>query len=68
MKLESKGDITHSEVRVIYNAVRDFFVTAADYAISHLPVEDELIRNAQFLNFDNREKSMFSEVEYFVRR
>lgn len=67
-KLEDEGDISHREVRIFYNAVRDFFVTAVDYAISHLPFQDELIRNAQFLKFDSRETSMFSQVEYFVQR
>lgn len=67
-KLEEEGDITHREVRLFYNGVCDFFTTAADYAISHLPLKDELIHNARFLNFEKRETSFFSQVEYFVHR
>ena len=67
-KLEDEGDITHQEFRVFYNGVRDFLRTAADYALNNLPIKDELLQNAGFLNFEKRELSCFSQVEYFVHQ
>ena len=41
---------------------------AAEYAISNLPLHDETLKSAQFLNFDSRETAIFSHVQHFVRR
>ena len=64
-KLEVESDISH---RVFHHAVRDFLTKAADYALSNLPVHDEIFKSAGCLNFEKREISSFSQVEYFVHR
>ena len=58
-KLEDEGDITHREVRVFHNAVRNFLTTAADYALSNLPIKDKLLQNAGFLNFEKKRNVIF---------
>lgn len=67
-KMLDEGDISQSEVRLFYEGVRSFYVTAMNYAINNLPMKDELLKNAQFLNFSSRDSSTFSQVEYFVQR
>ena len=67
-KLLDEGDISDRQVKTFYNAVRQFYERAAEYAISNLPLHNETLKSAQFLNFDSRETAMFSHVEHFVRR
>ena len=67
-KLEDEGDITATERRKFYQAVREFYITAVEYALKNLPLKDEVLENAHFLNFQTRETSLFSQVEFFVTR
>ena len=55
-------------MKVFYQAVRGFYYTAAEYALANLPLTDEVLQNASFLNFEKREIALFSQVEFFVRR
>ena len=41
---------------------------SATYALSHLPFEDELLTNAQFVDMMRRSDSYFEQVQYFVER
>lgn len=67
-KLLNDGDIGQEEVTKFYGGVRLFYEKAFNYAIENLPLKNELLKNAQFLNFNLRDKSTFSQVEYFVQR
>ena len=49
-------------------AVRSFYTTAVDYARKNLPLTDSVLENAAFVNFEAREVSFFSQVEFFVNR
>ena len=60
-KLEDEGDITAAERR-------KFYITAVEYALKNLPLKYEELENAYFLNFQTRETSLFSQVEFFVTR
>lgn len=51
-----------------YHGVRDFSETAAEYSLKHLPLDDELLQNACFLNFDKRLDADVLQAEYFVQR
>ena len=53
-------------MKTFYNAVRQFYERAAEYAISNLPLHDETLKSAQFLNFDSRETAMFLHVLPFI--
>jgi len=50
-QLEQDGDISPTQVKVFYQAVRGFYYTAAEYALANLPLTDEVLQNASFLNF-----------------
>ena len=39
-----------------------------DYAIENLPLNDTLLKNAEFVNFSKREQATISQVVYFVTR
>ena len=44
------------------------YVRAMEYATKNLPLNDELLKNARFLDFHSRESASISQVEYFVNR
>lgn len=67
-RLEENGDISPTEVHTFYRAVREFYHTAATYALAHLPLKDELVKRSQFANFKTRESANFSYVAFFVGR
>ena len=58
-KLLDEGDISDRQVKTFYNAVRQFYERAAEYAISNLPLHDETLKSAQFLNFDSEKQLCF---------
>ena len=68
LKMENDGDISPRQVKVFYEAVREFYTTATKYALANLPFKDELLQSASFVQFENREKAVFSQVEYFIAR
>lgn len=67
-KLLEDGDISAEEQSRFYRSVRAFYTTAMDYGIKHLPLSDDLLEKANFINFSSRENSFFSDVEFFVER
>lgn len=67
-KLLEDGDIDPVQQSKFYRSVRAFYVRSMEYAIKNLPLKDDLLKNAKFVNFHGRESSSFSEVEYFVER
>ena len=43
-------------------------VCATSYALSHLPLDDEILHNAQFVDVQKRLQADFTRVSYFVVR
>lgn len=39
-----------------------------EYALSHLPIDDPVLVNAEFVKFEDRESSSLSMPQYFVER
>lgn len=66
--LVDNGDVAPQKAVKFYRGVRDFFETAADYSLKHLPLDDELLQNASFLSFDKRLDADVLQAEYFVER
>uniref|UniRef100_A0A1X7UKB6 HAT C-terminal dimerisation domain-containing protein n=1 Tax=Amphimedon queenslandica TaxID=400682 RepID=A0A1X7UKB6_AMPQE len=62
------GLVTRSLLRKLHDEVTSQIDKAAKYAISNLPLHDETLLSAQFLNFDTRETAIFSQVEHFLNR
>ena len=67
-QLLEEGDISPHQITVFYQAVREFYTTAVEYALSHLPFKDEVLENAQFAHFQSREAASVSQVLFFVSR
>ena len=67
-QLFDDGDISEAQRNTFYKSVRAFYVRAMEYATSNLPLNDELLKNARFLDFHSRESASISQVEYFVNR
>ena len=66
--LTEEGDISLAQQSTFYKSVRAFYVPALEYAISNLPLKDDSLENAWFLNFHRRESANLTEVKYFVKR
>ncbi|KAL5477399.1 hypothetical protein EMCRGX_G002180 [Ephydatia muelleri] len=41
---------------------------AMNYALKNLPINDPMLINATFVNYDTKDDATFSQVEYFVQR
>lgn len=67
-KLRDEGDISQTQQSTFYKSVKAFYARALEYAISNLPLKDDLLQNARFLNFHRRESANLSEVDYFAER
>ena len=67
-KFLDHGDFTPAQVSTFYKGVRTFYEKAVEYALANLPLKDELLRNATFVDFTSGESTQFVEVEYFVQR
>lgn len=66
MKLEQ--DISVNQVKKFYTGVRLFYLSAVDYAIENLPLNDSLLKNAEFVYYPKRAQATISQVVYFVTR
>ena len=67
-KLLNEGDITNVQVNHFYEGVRAFYARALEYALDNLPMKDDLLINAKFVNLGLRNNALFSQVEYFIQR
>ena len=67
-RLTDGGDISSSEIKLFYRAVRQFYIKAADYSLDNLPLNDPVLQNSKFVDFMKKDTQDFSQVEYFVAR
>jgi len=67
-KLLREGDITLLQLKKFYSAAWNFYIAAANYALYNLPLEDELLANAEFVYFPRRAEATISQVTYFISR
>ena len=51
-----------------YRAVRRFFERAVAYSLENFCLDDDLLKNASFANFEKRLESDPLQAEYFVKR
>lgn len=66
--LVSAGDVGPEDEKQFYAGARAFFIDAFKYALSHMPLDDELLINAEMVYFEQRENIKPSMVQYFVER
>lgn len=66
--LVSSGDIGAEDEKQFYEGARSFFIESFEYAVSHMPVNDELLVNAELVYFEEREKLEPSMVQYCLSK
>ena len=66
--LVNSGDISLTESNKFFKSVRAFYVLAMEYALKNLPLNDDLLKKASFVNLSSQNDVTFSQVEYFVDR
>ena len=64
----AEGDASSSDENRFYEGVKRFFSTAFEYAVTHMPVNDPVLVNAQFVQFSNYENYQVDMPQYFVHR
>ena len=67
-RLLEDGSVSPTAASKFYASARIFYKTAVDYALSHLPFDDPVLTNAQFVNVSTRLESDFTQVQFFVQR
>ena len=67
-RLLEDGSVSPTAASKFYASARIFFKTAVDYALSHVPFDDPVLTNAQFVNVSTRLESDFTQVQFFVQR
>ena len=64
----NKHNLLPKEEQEVAQACRSFFVASLEYAMSHLPLADDLLKHAEVLQMANRETANFESILYFVER
>ena len=67
-RLLNEGDISSNIHNKFIQGVKAIYVTAVTYALNNFPLEDELLKHAQFVDLKRRLDSSLVEVTYFVER
>ena len=67
-QLVDGGDVSSQQEAAFYNGVREFYSTAAEYALKNLPLHDTVLENSQFVHLQSRESASISQVLFFVSR
>ena len=66
-KLVKEGYIDERKRDQFYQAVRHFYQRAASEAISKLPLQDDTLIHARFVDFLQRENASVEDVEFFLK-
>ena len=69
-KLYQDGDISEHQMNTFYKAAsaRRFFERAFRYALDSLPHQDELLFNAQCVNWEMRRNDISDSLQHFIER
>ena len=67
-KLLNDGDIGRSAYATFLTAAKSFLVKVAVYLQKWCPIDDELLVNAEWLDFNKRQQKTFMAVEFFICR
>lgn len=67
-RLLDEGDVTPQQVDSFHEAVLSFLISAVDYALKKLPLEEPLIKHTKFVDVRQRAESGIEDVLYFVER
>ena len=62
------GDVTAEKEQLIFKGVEVFILQAYEYAISHFPVDEPVLLNEAFVQFEDREQSFLAMPQLFAQR
>ena len=62
------GDITDQNVRNFYLSVRQFYVTAVSYIIKWFPLNEDVVKDSQFVDFEVKDQCDFVMVCTFIKK
>ena len=65
-QLLENGDISQKAFDKLSDGARAFFSKAYQYCVRWLPLEDSLLQNCKFVDFDLRSTSLFDSVQRTV--
>lgn len=65
-KLEREGDVSPFQVKKFMEGIRVYYENAVEFIVNKFPIDDETLKHAQFVHFENREVAEFTDVSYFV--
>ena len=65
-KLLEEGDISSHQYVKFFNAAKAFLIRATEYLLKWYPLQDELLKHATWLDFEERLEKSFDSVEFFV--
>ena len=60
-RLHNDGDISSEQVKAFYTTARKFYITAATYSLTHLPIDDYIMLSLLTLTADCPQL-LFSQV------
>ena len=55
------------EKKLVSENCRHYMVEAFKYAVSHLPIHDEVLKHAEVVRFDQRQSAEFQSISFFVQ-
>ena len=65
-KLLNDGNIVNNAFLTFFKGIRSFYHCATDYALSHLPFDDDVLLNVQFVDIQKGDTADFTQVAYFI--
>lgn len=65
-RLLNGGDINEHTYGKFFEAAKSFLVTVVNYLQKWCPLNDDLLLNAEWLDFTKRQQVSFTSVEYFI--
>ena len=61
--LEGENDLSSTEIRAFYKVCKEFWISAAKYAVKKLPVESQFLANLTWVNPGIPEYSMLTQLK-----
>ena len=62
------GDISQYQKNEFYNSARAFYERASKYDLDNLPYTDELLKQAEMINWEHHKDATIDSITDFVQR
>ncbi|CAM4273024.1 unnamed protein product [Leuciscus chuanchicus] len=67
-RLIEAGHVSPEAVKKFHMAARSFFIRSVEYALAKLPLNDQVLQYAKFVDFKQKTDVAVDYVQYFVQR